>query len=77
MITIKNVINGYHTFNTVAIDNDNKQLHLVDTKVYSNREPNFVSIDAMELYNKGVLQESEYPELRERAQSIKQLTRNR
>jgi hypothetical protein len=31
----------------------------------------------MELYNKGVLQESENPELRERAQSIKQLTRNR
>jgi hypothetical protein len=31
----KNVINGYHTFNTVAIDNDNKQLHLVDTKVLS------------------------------------------
>lgn len=31
----KNVINGYHTFNTVAIDDDNKQLHLVDTKVLS------------------------------------------
>jgi hypothetical protein len=26
----KNVINGYYTFNTVAID-DGKQLHLVDT----------------------------------------------
>ena len=69
----KNVINGYHTFNTVAIDDNNKQLHLVDTKVYSNREPNFVSIDTLELYNKGVLQESEDPELRERAETIKQL----
>jgi len=32
----KKVVNGYYTFNTVAIDEDGKRLHLVDTKIYSN-----------------------------------------
>lgn len=37
----KNIINGYSTFNTIAM---NKQrLCLVDTKVYSNKEPHYIS----------------------------------
>lgn len=44
----KNIVNGYYTFNTVAIDN--KRLHLVDTKVVSLREPQFISQKELELY---------------------------
>jgi len=69
----KNVINGYYTFNTVAIDDDGKRLHLVDTKVYSNKVPQFVSQKELELYHKGALQNSEDPSPRERAEVIRQL----
>ena len=69
----KNVINGYHTFNTVAVDKKNKQLHLVDTKVYSNRESQFVTKKELELYHKGVLQSSTDPKQRNRAKIIKEL----
>jgi hypothetical protein len=54
----KNVINGYYTFNTVAVDNN--RLHLVDTKVYSNREDKFVSQEEIKLYHKGSLKDSGY-----------------
>lgn len=67
----KQVINGYYTFNTVALDDDGKRLHLVDTKVYSNREPKFVSQEELKLYHKGALQKSEDPE--QRAEIIKPL----
>jgi len=69
----KNVINGYHTFNTVAVDKKNQQLHLVDTKVYSNRESQFVTKKELELYHKGVLQSSTDPKQRNRAKVIKDL----
>jgi hypothetical protein len=39
----KNTINGYYTFNTVAIDEDGKRLHLVDTKVGSQKNPNLLA----------------------------------
>jgi len=69
----KNVINGYYTFNTVAIDDDGKRLHLVDTKVYSNREPQFVSQEELKLYHKGTLQNSKDPSPQERTEIIRQL----
>lgn len=69
----KNVVNGYYTFNTVAIDDDGKRLHLVDTKVYSNREPQFVSQEELKLYFNGTLQNSKNTERRERAEIIQQL----
>ena len=67
----KNVIDGYYTFNTVAIDDDGKRWNEVDTKVYSNREPQFVSQEELKLYHKGTLQNSEYPE--QRTEIIRQL----
>ena len=67
----KNTINGYYTFNTIAVDNENKRLHLVDTKVYSNREPQFVSQKELELYFNGTLQKSGVPE--QRVQIIREL----
>jgi len=69
----KNVVNGYYTFNTVAVDNENKRLHLVDTKVYSNREPQFVSQKELALYHKGTLQKSEDPEVQKRTEIIREL----
>jgi hypothetical protein len=35
----KKVINGYETFNTIAVDFEKKRLHLIDISVYSNRTP--------------------------------------
>jgi hypothetical protein len=69
----KNVVNGYYTFNTVAIDEDGKRLHLVDTKVYSNREPQFVSQKELERYHTGALQGSEDPSDQEHAKIIQKL----
>lgn len=69
----KEVINGYNTFNTVAIDSNGKRVHLVDTKVYSNRQPQFVSKEELELFQKGSLQNSDDCEQRERAEVIQQL----
>ena len=65
----KNVINGYYTFNTVAVDN--KRLHLVDTKVYSNREAKFISQEELKRYHKGSLQKSD--DTKQRAKIIREL----
>ena len=69
----KNVVNGYYTFKSKAIDDDGKRWNDVDTKVYSNREPQFVSQEELKLYNKGTLQNSKNTERRERAEIIQQL----
>ena len=39
----KTVINGYSSFNSVAITPDNQEVHLLDSFVYSNSQPNYVS----------------------------------
>ena len=67
----KKVVNGYYTFNTVAIDEDGKRLHLVDTKIYSNKEYNFVTQEELKLYHNGALQKSKDPSKRKRAEVIK------
>ena len=72
----KNIINGYYTFNTVVVDEENKQLHLVDTKVYSNREPKFVSQEELESFEKGNLQKSEDPAVQERTKVVQELVEN-
>ena len=46
----KNVINGYSTFNTIAVDEKHKQVHFVDLKVYSNKEPHFVTEKELKQY---------------------------
>ena len=69
----KKVINGYYTFNTVAIDEDSKRLHLVDTKIYSNKEPNFVTQEDLKSYHNGALQKSKDPSEQERAKIIQEL----
>jgi hypothetical protein len=39
----KNVVNGYYTFNTVAIDDDGKRWNEVDTRVGSQENPNLLA----------------------------------
>lgn len=72
----KNVINGYSTFNTIAVYEKNKQVRLVDTKVYSNREARYVTQKELELYHKGKLQSSKIKTERQRAEEIKHLIAN-
>lgn len=69
----KNVINGYRTFNSIAIDEEQKRLHLVDISVYSNRAPEYVTQEELELYFNGVLQQSNIDEERQRAIEIEKL----
>jgi len=72
----KNVINGYSTFNTVVVDRKKQQLHLVDTKVYSNKEPNFLTQKELDKYQKGELQKSKDPKQKTRVDAIKELLKN-
>ena len=37
------IINGYSSFNTIAIEPFGKQINLVDHELYSNRQPDFLS----------------------------------
>jgi hypothetical protein len=39
----KTVINGYSSFNSIAITPDSQEVHLLDSFVYSNSQPNYVS----------------------------------
>ena len=67
-----NLINGYSTFNTVAVDVEGKNLYPVDTSVYSNGDEHYVTVAEMKKFEKGKLQESEDKEERERSERIEQ-----
>jgi len=67
-----NIINGYSTFDTVAVDVVGKNLYPVDITVYSNRDEHYVTVAEMEQYNKDTLQKSEDKDERERSKQIKQ-----
>jgi hypothetical protein len=45
-----NVINSYSTFNTIAVDEKHKRVHFVDLKVYSNKDPHFVTEKELKQY---------------------------
>lgn len=66
------IINGYCTFNTVAIDENSKKLQLLDLAVYSNGDPHYVTKEELEQFEKGVLQKSNNPQDRLRAEQIEQ-----
>ena len=48
----KTVINGYSSFNSVAITPDNQEVHLLDSFVYSNAQQNYVSQSDVALIEK-------------------------
>ncbi len=67
-----NIINGYSTFNTVAVDVVGQNLYPVDITVYSNRDEHYVTVEEMEQYEKGKLQKSEDEVEQERCKQIEQ-----
>lgn len=46
------IINGYHSFNSVAVDLHGKLITPIATEIYSNREENFVSQKDLKLISK-------------------------
>ena len=51
-----NLINGYSTFNTVAVDVAGKKLYPVDMTVYSNGDEHYVTVEELKALAKGKLQ---------------------
>jgi len=66
------IINGYSTFNTIAIDESSKKLQLLDLAVYSNGDPHYVTQEEFKQFQKGILQKSDNQQDRLRAEQIKQ-----
>lgn len=52
-----NLINGYSTFNTVAVDVAGKKLYPADIAVYSNRDEHYVTVAELKALAKGKLQQ--------------------
>jgi hypothetical protein len=52
-----NLINGYSTFNTVAVDVTGKKLYPVDVTVYSNRDEHYVTVEELKALTKGKLRQ--------------------
>ena len=46
-------INGYSSFNTIAIRSDKKQIDLVEHELYSNKQPEFLSKQVIEQLDSG------------------------
>ena len=65
-----NTINGYSTFNTVAVTVRGKNLYLTDTSVYSNGDEHYVTVKEEKKFEKGKLQNSEDEAERARAKKI-------
>lgn len=66
------MINGYSTFNTVAVDVAGKKVYPVDITVYSNGDEHYVTVKEMERFEKGELQKEADKTERERAKQIEQ-----
>jgi len=64
------LINGYNTINSVAIDEKGKNIYPVDISVYSNGDAHYVTQEELRQFSKGNLQESDNPDDRERAAEI-------
>jgi hypothetical protein len=66
------IVNGYCTFNTIALDEGSKKLQLLDLSVYSNGDPHYVTQEEFKQFHKGTLQKSDNQQDRLRAEQIKQ-----
>lgn len=54
-----NLVNGYSTFNTVAVDVAGKKLYPADVTVYSNGDEHYVTVAELKALTKGQLQQLE------------------
>ena len=66
------LINGYQTFNTVAIDEAARKLYPVDITVYSNGDEHYVTQEELKLFGQGKLQQSGTVADQQRAAQIEQ-----
>lgn len=64
------LVSGYSTFNTVAVTPAGTDLRLVDTSVYSNGDPHFVSQAELKAFRSGKMAHADDDATRERAQQI-------
>ncbi len=46
----KKTINGYNSFNTIAVSLDNKQIDLLSHELYSNKQPEFLSKETIKCW---------------------------
>jgi len=65
-----NIINGYSSFNSVAVDLHGKEVTLLDSEVYSNRGEDFISQADLKFISKP-LSKKAAPEQRTRYEEIK------
>jgi hypothetical protein len=65
-----NIVNGYSTLNTVAVDVTGKTVYPIDITAYSNRDEHYVKVEELKDFEKGKLQESASQADRERAEQI-------
>ena len=63
-------INGYQTFNTVAIDEKGKNVRPVDISIYSNGDEHYVTQAERKQFQKGQMKHSDDEALRLRGQEI-------
>jgi len=63
-----NLVNGYSTFNSVAVDMAGKQVYPLDITVYSNGDEHYVTVEELKALAKGKLQQVDRP----RAEQIEQ-----
>ena len=55
----KKVVNGYTTLASVAIDENKKDVTLMEVMVYSNREDRFVKQKELEKFEKGKVEDED------------------
>jgi len=55
----KKVINGYSTLASVAIDENNHDVTLMDVTVFSNREDRFIKQDELKLFENGKIEDKD------------------
>lgn len=73
------IINGYHSFNSVAVDLHGKSVVPIATEIYSNREENFISQKDLKLISKPLSKKAteatrqHYEAIKEKARSQKYL----
>jgi len=66
----KNVINGFYTLNTIAIDENKRDITLLDIKVFSNRERKFIKQDELKKFENGKIDD------KDRKEEIRRLIEN-
>ena len=57
----KNIVDGYHTFNSVVVDPTLQTVHLLSQETYSQKSPAYVRQDVVKIIEKAADNHSEWP----------------